>query len=98
MSCTSDRIAELEAELVLIVAQLAAVNAKLLEATTTALDYSFDSGEGRQRTKNYKLEDLTKLLDYLTTRKRNIQRTLCGYPGISNMNLRRNSGGTAGII
>lgn len=70
-------------------------------ALTSALEtgdvesYTFDSGEGSQRTKYRSLEDIQKNLDWLYSRLDFITRRLNG-TGIVNLNLRRKRFGIAG--
>jgi hypothetical protein len=69
--------------------QLDEANAKLLIILGAAHDYSFDSGEGRQRTKNHQVNDLYDLIDRLESEIDNICRKLAGGGGLVHINLRR---------
>ena len=72
------------------IAQLAEANETLSELLSrTAYDYSFDSGEGSQRVKAQKTNDLYELINSLEAEIDRLCRLLAGGGGVIHLNLRR---------
>lgn len=94
MACLSaaERTA-IEADIVTKQAQLVLANAALDEIITkTKESYKFDSGEGAQQAKQRKIDEYTKLIEWLESRISLLYRKLkC--QGIVNINIRRKYNG-----
>ena len=93
--------AKYKADLVRVQAQIANLETAIEDAYTNAEveDYSFDSGEGKQRTKRRSIKELNQVLESLEKTEMRIMRKLYGQ-SLVNMNLRRKGygyyGGTRG--
>lgn len=79
-----------EADLVRVQSQISKIETVIESALENGEveDYSFDSGEGKQRTKRRSLKELTEVLKDLESQESRILRKLYGR-SLVNMNLRR---------
>lgn len=94
MTCiSSTKKARLEARLVIIRTQISEAETALSSALSNGVieSYTFDSGEGRQQTKNRNLKQLTDILDHLYATEDSILKRLSG-TGLVNINIRRHIG------
>jgi len=69
--------------------QLAAANEALTDVIGSPADYTFDSGEGSQRTKAQRLDYLYTLINSLEAEIDRLIRLLAGGGGLVHINLRR---------
>ena len=92
MSClTAGKIAEIQAQIVKLKAQLTVAQTALTSALVEIEEYRFDSGVGSQRVRYRDPNKIQKTISHLEAQIDNLERRLTG-KGISALNLRRKSG------
>ena len=79
MAClSSQERAELEAQIIVLEARVAALNAAFLSGSIEVEMYSLDTNEGKQTTKYRSLSDLQDALDASESRLNSLRRKLRG--------------------
>jgi hypothetical protein len=89
MGCLdSTRVAEIQATITVLTANLTAINAAITSGTLHVKSYTLDTGEARQMTTYRSLEDLFKTRDLIRSQIDTLNRKLRGQ-GLVNLNVRR---------
>lgn len=86
---TAEERAELEAELATLKAEKLEAYTTLRETNKAIFKYRFDSVEASQEAQRRKVEEITRLIEWLSSQIKEIQERLSCVPGVITMRLRR---------